>query len=169
MDTLLNPSFVDGDMNRIHTVVSELHNIFNAIKMAEDALDVAKTSRLHVLANFGSKYLVTKNSGRPVSHSPTNILLPALLYKKSNAKQRERARSTKSSRKSLDDNAFDDGQLHKRSKTLNAHKENSHETQKQIVSGDKEKQDFISPESITCLAEKPSSQEDSSSGDWALG
>ncbi|MFS7983578.1 putative sister chromatid cohesion protein Pds5 [Helianthus anomalus] len=89
MDTLLNPSFVDGDMNRIHTVVSELHNIFNAIKMAEDALDVAKTSRLHVLANFGSKYLVTKNSGRPVSHTPTNILLPALLYKKSNAKQRE--------------------------------------------------------------------------------
>ncbi|KAF5780412.1 putative sister chromatid cohesion protein Pds5 [Helianthus annuus] len=169
MDTLLNPSFVDGDMNRIHTVVSELHNIFNAIKMAEDALDVAKTSRLHVLANFGSKYLVTKNSGRPVSHTPTNILLPALLYKKGNAKQRERARSTKSSRKSLDDNAFDDGQLHKRSKTLNAHKKNSHETQKQTVSGDKEKQDFISPESITCLAEKPSSQEDSSSGDWALG
>ncbi|KAI7739411.1 hypothetical protein M8C21_010754 [Ambrosia artemisiifolia] len=168
MDALLNPSFIDGDMNRIHTVVSDLHNIFIAIKRAEDALDVAMTSRLHVLANLGSKYLAAKNSGRPVSHSPTNILLPALLYRKSNAKLIECARSTKSSRKSLEDNSFDDGQLHKRSKTLKAHKEKLHETQKQIISGDKEKQNFISPESITCT-EKPASQEDSLFGDWNLG
>lgn len=44
LEALLNPSFVDGDMNRIGKVVSDLHNTFNAIKRAEDALDVHKTS-----------------------------------------------------------------------------------------------------------------------------
>ncbi|XP_076919857.1 sister chromatid cohesion protein PDS5 homolog B-like [Bidens hawaiensis] len=165
IDALLNPSFVDGDKDRINAVVSDLHNIFNAIKMAEDAVDVDKTSRLHVLANLGSKYLVeNKNSGMPVSHTPTSILLPALLYRKSTMKLKECARNhTKNARKSLEDNSVNDGQLHKRSKTLNAQKQNSHETQKQVESGEKENQGFISPESITCLAEKPSS---SSLGDW---
>ncbi|KAD2805787.1 hypothetical protein E3N88_39164 [Mikania micrantha] len=109
MDALLNPSFVDGDMNRINTVASDLHNIFNAIKRAEDALDVEKTS-----------------SAR--NHP-------------------------KSARKSLEDNSFVDGQLHKRIKTLNAHKKTSHETRKQIISGEKENQDFISQESIMCHGE----------------
>lgn len=44
IDALLNPSFVDSDMNRIHSVASDLRNIFNAIKRAEDALDIEKTS-----------------------------------------------------------------------------------------------------------------------------
>ncbi|KAI3761075.1 hypothetical protein L1987_51482 [Smallanthus sonchifolius] len=109
MDALLNSSFVDGDMNRIHSVASDLHNIFNAIKRAEDTVDVEKTtcSRNH----------------------------------------------TKSARKSLEDNSFGDGQLRKRSKTLNAHKKNSLETQKQITSGEKKNQSFISPESIACHGE----------------
>ncbi|KAI3777313.1 hypothetical protein L1987_47113 [Smallanthus sonchifolius] len=109
MDALLNSSFVDGDMNRIHSVASDLHNIFNAIKRAEDAVDVEKTS-------------CSRNH-------------------------------TKSARKSLEDNSFGDGQLRKRSKTLNAHKKNSLETQKQIISGEKDNQNFISPESIACHGE----------------
>ncbi|KAK1422159.1 hypothetical protein QVD17_25081 [Tagetes erecta] len=165
IDALLNPSFVDGDMNRIHSVASDLRNIFNAIKRAEDALDIEKTSRLHFLANMGSKYLVEKEiNGLSVSHTSTNILLPASLYKKSNAKQREcSGNHTKSAQKSLEDNSFvdADGQLCKRRKTLNAHKKTSHESRKQIISGEKENQNLISPESITCLG-KPSSQEDSS-------
>ena len=44
LKALLNPCFVDDDMNRICTVVPKLHNIFNAIKRAEDAVDVNKTS-----------------------------------------------------------------------------------------------------------------------------
>ncbi|KAJ9566794.1 hypothetical protein OSB04_002760 [Centaurea solstitialis] len=50
---LLNPSFVDDDTNRICTVVSKLHNIFSAIKRAEDALDVQKTSSVRGRAKGG--------------------------------------------------------------------------------------------------------------------
>ena len=44
MQALLNPLYVDGDMNRVQTIVSELHSIFNAIKRAEDAHDVQMTA-----------------------------------------------------------------------------------------------------------------------------
>ncbi|GJS02689.1 sister chromatid cohesion protein PDS5 homolog A isoform X1 [Tanacetum coccineum] len=90
MHALLNPLSVDGDMNRVQTVVSELHSIFNAIKMAEDAHDVQMTSRLHVLADFGAKNLVeTESSDISASHGPTKILLPSLLYRKREPEQRE--------------------------------------------------------------------------------
>lgn len=159
LQALLNPCFVDGDMNRICTVVPKLHNIFNAIKRAEDALDVQKTSRLHVLANFGAKYLVeTKMSGTLVSHTTTNVLLPSLLYRKSDAERKQSARDhAKGDRKSVDDHdpSAVDGQLHKRSKSLNAHKRKLHETEKQLISGEGENEDFASPESVT-IHEKPS-------------
>ncbi|KAL4583130.1 hypothetical protein LXL04_007694 [Taraxacum kok-saghyz] len=80
LDALRDPSFVDGDENRIAKVVSDLHNTFNAINKAEDALDVHKTSRLHVVAKFGAKHLVgtERKTYTPI---PTTILLPSLLYK----------------------------------------------------------------------------------------
>lgn len=112
MEALLNPLFVDGDVDRIRTVVSDMHNIFNAIKRAEDALDVQKTSvsfvvfcffalftnlwwsnivqKLHILANLGAKYLIENNiSGMSLSHTPTNILLPSSLFRKSNADRKQ--------------------------------------------------------------------------------
>ncbi|KAI3767597.1 hypothetical protein L2E82_17844 [Cichorium intybus] len=138
LEALLNPSFVDGDVDRIGKVVSDLHNIFNAIKRTVDAVDVQKTPRLHILANFGAKYLVeTKTSGMlvTVTHTPTSILLPSLLYKKTDARSKQSARNhSKDGQKSVED---DDGRLCKRSKTsLNAH--NKRKTQKQIVSAEKE-------------------------------
>nr|XP_043616578.1 sister chromatid cohesion protein pds5 isoform X2 [Erigeron canadensis] len=168
METLLNPSFVDGDMNRISTVFSDLHNIFKAIKRAEDALDVQKTSRLHALANLGSKYLLEKNNcGLSISHHPSNILLPSSLFRKSNVDREQSSRNhSKGARKMVEDHSAHDGQLHKRSKTLNVHEGRSHETQKQIVSGEKENQDFTSPESISCHDKTLLFQmEDSSSDD----
>ncbi|KAL7603365.1 hypothetical protein Lser_V15G19189 [Lactuca serriola] len=146
LEALLNPSFVDGDMNRIGKVVSDLHNTFNAIKRAEDALDVHKTSRLHAVAIFGAKYLVeTKSSGMSHSHipTPTSILLPSLLYKKSDSNPKQSARNHG---KRVEDPDPHDGELCKR--------------QKQIISS----HNFISPESVTCDVEKTSlfQMEDSS-------
>ncbi|XP_024962740.1 sister chromatid cohesion protein PDS5 homolog A isoform X3 [Cynara cardunculus var. scolymus] len=168
LQALLNPCYVDGDMNRICTVVSKLYNIFKAIKRTEDALDVQKTSRLHVLANFGAKYLVeTKMSGTMVPQTTTSVLLPSLLYRKSDAERKQFARDcAKGGRESVEDPSALDGQLHKRSKSLNAHKRKLHETEEQIISGERENQDFASPESVT-FHKKPSfsQMEDSLCGD----
>ncbi|PWA56289.1 ARM repeat superfamily protein [Artemisia annua] len=169
MQALLNPLYVDGDMNRVQTVVSELHSIFNAIKRAEDAHDVQMTSRLHVLADFGAKNLVeTKSSDISASHGPTKILLPSSLYRKREPEQIEPVKklTKKGVRKSLEDVLDTDGHVPKRCKSLNSHKGKPHETQKQTISAENENQDFISPESISCHDNALLFQmEDSSCGD----
>ncbi|PWA83208.1 ARM repeat superfamily protein [Artemisia annua] len=170
MQALLNPLYVDGDMNRVQTVVSELHSIFNAIKRAEDAHDVQMTSRLHVLADFGAKNLVeTKSSDISASHGPTKILLPSSLYRKREPEQIEPVKklTKKGVRKSLEDVLDTDGHVPKRCKSLNSHKGKPHETQKQTISAENENQDFISPESISCHADNALlfQMEDSSCGD----
>ncbi|XP_052189555.1 sister chromatid cohesion protein PDS5 homolog B isoform X2 [Diospyros lotus] len=90
LQALVNSSSVDGDMDFVNGAVSCLRSIFYAIMRAEDAVDVHKTPKLHILADFGISILNEFNhSAIPVSHTLRLILLPSSLYRISAAGKRE--------------------------------------------------------------------------------
>ncbi|KAM5564215.1 sister chromatid cohesion protein PDS5 [Rosa sericea] len=79
---LVNASNGDGALGILKDSVLNLICIFRAIKKAEDAIDVEKTSRLHLLADIGHSFVTSTNrNGLSSSDGPGQILLPSPLYK----------------------------------------------------------------------------------------
>ncbi|KAK9945794.1 hypothetical protein M0R45_011293 [Rubus argutus] len=79
---LVNASDVDGPRGIVKDSVLYLIFIFRAIKNAEDAIDVDKTPRLHLLADIGYSFvMLTNHNGLSSSDGPGQILLPSSLYK----------------------------------------------------------------------------------------
>ncbi|KAM7514857.1 hypothetical protein LguiA_004440 [Lonicera macranthoides] len=90
LQALLNPSFVNGDMDVIDNAVACLLKNFCAIKKAEDAVDSQTTTKLHILAEFGISIVKTlKRRSVSMSNSPNLVYLPSSLYKASVAENRE--------------------------------------------------------------------------------
>ncbi|GMN51775.1 hypothetical protein TIFTF001_020913 [Ficus carica] len=82
LQALLDASNVDGDLDVVKDAVLYLLCVFRAIKRAEDAVDVEKTPKLHLLADIGFFFVTAVNqSGIPTSHTPGHILLPSSLYR----------------------------------------------------------------------------------------
>ncbi|XP_058218154.1 sister chromatid cohesion protein PDS5 homolog B isoform X2 [Rhododendron vialii] len=92
LHALVNASFVDGDMDVIHSAVSCLQKILFAIKQAEDAVDAHTTPRLVMLADFGISLLNALNyNANSETHTPGLILLPSSLYRICPAEKRQEA------------------------------------------------------------------------------
>ncbi|KAJ4965300.1 hypothetical protein NE237_017149 [Protea cynaroides] len=93
LQTLVNASFIDGSNNVVNDTVSYIQNIFHAVKKAEDAVDVFKTSKLHILADIGMliiKALSHKTrTNMYSSHTHGRIFLPSSFYKTSSDSNRQ--------------------------------------------------------------------------------
>ncbi|PIN16167.1 Sister chromatid cohesion complex Cohesin, subunit PDS5 [Handroanthus impetiginosus] len=90
VQALVNGNLVDGNLHLLSNASSYLRSIFNAIKRAEDAVDVEMTPKLHLLAEVGISVLDSLNINyMPVPHSPGLILLPSSLFKSGSSEMRE--------------------------------------------------------------------------------
>ncbi|KAL9449811.1 hypothetical protein AB3S75_011691 [Citrus x aurantiifolia] len=93
LQTLLNPSIVDGDMGLVNDAVLYLLTIFRAIKKAEDAVDAHRTPKLHMLADIGISIVKELNHNVIASRAVGRILLPLSLYQVSLARKNGEANS----------------------------------------------------------------------------
>ncbi|GAA0143288.1 chromatin/chromatin-binding, or -regulatory protein [Lithospermum erythrorhizon] len=84
LEALVNPNFVDNNLDLINKTVSFLRSIFHAIKLAEDCVDKEMTPRLHILADFGLSILkAMTGTSVPVNLTPGQIFLPSSMFKAS--------------------------------------------------------------------------------------
>ncbi|XP_043700993.1 sister chromatid cohesion protein PDS5 homolog A isoform X2 [Telopea speciosissima] len=105
LQTLVNASFIDGSKNVVNDTVSYINTIFQVVKKAEDAVDVSKTPKLHMLADFGMLIIkaLSCNSTHP-SHTHGHIFLPSSFYKTSSCSNNQEVNSNCITGCNLDEN-----------------------------------------------------------------
>ncbi|KAF6152763.1 hypothetical protein GIB67_004592 [Kingdonia uniflora] len=80
---LINASSGDSSRNTINDTLQYILSIFRAIKKAEDAVDVSKTPKLHMLADIGVLIVnaLSRNGMMSSITHPGTIMLPSSFYK----------------------------------------------------------------------------------------
>ncbi|XP_010242780.1 PREDICTED: sister chromatid cohesion protein PDS5 homolog A isoform X2 [Nelumbo nucifera] len=82
LQALINASSIDSSKNVVSDTVSYLLSILHAVKKAEDAVDIHKTPKLHILADIGL-FIIKSLSHNCMFSSQTSavVLLPSSFYK----------------------------------------------------------------------------------------
>ncbi|GAB4844181.1 hypothetical protein Ancab_037547 [Ancistrocladus abbreviatus] len=84
LHALVNGQFFDGQIDLAKETFLYLRRFFQAIKRAEDAVDLQKTPKLHILADIGISVLnAMECDGVNLALAPGPVLLPSSLYRTS--------------------------------------------------------------------------------------